>query len=135
MPKILFSLALLFFLSFSFFLLPFSLAQASTCPGYDTAIVQCGQGPDCRCEITDLFNLITRVFNFIVWKISLPLAGLIVVIGGVLYVISGVDPGMKDRGKKMIIGAGWAIGLLLGAWLIVDIVLKTIGYTGVWSRF
>ena len=89
----------------------------------------------CPCELGHLFIMFSRVYTFVLWDIGTPLAGLLVVAGGVLLLISGGDPKRIDLGKRLLWGAFWGIILMFGSWLIIDIVLKAIGYTGVWNAF
>lgn len=117
---------------------------------YADGLVPCGTGsptnPDGtinsywrRCELKDLFTLALNVYNFIVLKIATPLAGLLIVIGGVLIMISGgpggknpvtgvVSPNLYTTAKNMIKGAAIGIFLIFGSWLIINIVLTAIGY-------
>ena len=94
-----------------------------------------------RCELADVFKLIENVYNFVVLYISTPLAGLGVVIGGVLILISGgpgganpitgiASPNLYSRGKSIVTGSifGWL--LIWCAWLIINSVLIAIGLPG-----
>ena len=69
------------------------------------------------------------------------MAGLIIVIGGILILISGGSggsnpvtdvaiPNMYNQGKNMVTGAIYGIILIWGAWLIIHTILWTIGYGG-----
>ena len=104
-------------------------------PEVANSLVPCGQYPDCQCELQDLFTMVLRIYNFLVWTIATPLAGLLVVAGGVLMVVSGGNPGLLDWGKRILWGVFIAIILIFGSWFIIDIVLKAIGYTGRWNTF
>ena len=102
-------------------------------------LVPCGQPGAPRCELGDLFTLIANIFNFIVVYISTPLAGLAIVLGGVLILVSGgpggknpitgiASPNLYSTGKNMVVGAfiGWF--LIWGAWLIIKTVTLAIGF-------
>src|SRR3989344_345860 len=113
---------------FAFLLLVLFLVPVLT---FAQGLVPCGQGsptnPDGtpnpswrRCELADLFTLIINVYNFLVIYISTPLAGLGIVLGGVLILISGgpggsnpvtgiASPNMYNKGKSIVTGAilGW----------------------------
>ncbi len=154
-------LFLIFFASFVILFLFSGMAQAISCsidpnfvgppapgtpdhPDVANAIVPCGQYPDCPCEISDFFTMILRIYNFIVWIIALPLAGLMIVIGGVLMLVSGggttILPGGGSSGllvtaKKILNYSIIGLILVFCSWLIIDVVLKTIGYTGTWNVF
>ncbi|OGZ62525.1 MAG: hypothetical protein A3C58_01915 [Candidatus Staskawiczbacteria bacterium RIFCSPHIGHO2_02_FULL_34_10] len=95
--------------------------------------VNASSGPACRCELTHLFVLIVNVYNFIILYIATPLAGLLIVIGGVLLLVSAGNPGLASMAKRIIWGAIIGVLLIFGAWLIINIVLQAIGYAGAWS--
>mgnify|MGYP001562348584 CR=1 FL=1 len=104
-------------------------------------LVPCGQPNTPMCKLEDIFVLISNVYNFIVWKIATPLAGILVVIGGVIIMISGgpgganpvtgiVSPNMYNKGKSIVTGAigGWL--LVFCSWLIINAVLLALGLPG-----
>ena len=97
-------------------------------------LVLCGQFVDCRCELTDFFEMLVRIFNFIL-LVGGAFAGFIIALGGVLILASGLNPNWYERGKKMIMGACIAVLLMFCSWLIINIILTAFGYTGVgtWS--
>lgn len=87
----------------------------------------------CRCEIYHIFILALNIFNFIAWKIAPLLAGLLVVAGGVLYVISGGNPGLVSMARRLWWGAAIGLLFIFGSWLIVNIVLTALGVSPVWT--
>lgn len=102
----------------------------------------------CRCEIAHIFLLLKNLFRFVLLYITIPLAGLLVVTGGVLLMISGGGaapiPGAGEKtslystGKKMVTSAIFSVVLIFCSWLIMNIVLRAIGYVGVgswWNPF
>jgi len=91
--------------------------------------------PNCPCELGHLGMMILRIYNFAVWILAIPFAALMVVIGGLLLLISGGNPGWADKGKKILIYSGISLLLIFGSWLIIDVVLKAIGYVLPWSSF
>ncbi len=102
-----------------------------------TPLVTCGQPGGARCELKDIFDLVLNVFNFIL-LIAAPLAGLMVVIGGVMIMVSGgpgaagpggvASPNLYSRGKTILWGAVLGLVLILTSWLIIHSVLDAIGY-------
>lgn len=107
-------------------------------------IVPCGRTSACRCELIHIFILILNIYNFILWNIATPLAALLIVLGGVLMIISGgpgkvnpitsiASPNLYNTAKNMVWWSVIGITLIFSSWLIIDIVLKVIGYTGLWS--
>jgi hypothetical protein len=108
-------------------------------PAAGNGLVPCGISVDakgtltCPCELGHFFIMVFRVFNFAVYVIALPLAGLFIVIGGVLFIISAGNPGLAQKGKNMALYSIIALFIIFGAWLIIDIVLKALGYVLPWN--
>lgn len=129
----------------------FSVFQASqisaqgraTITSSPQGLVPCGNGspsdPGFRpCQLSDVFVLARNVYIFLVWIISVPLAGLMMMIGGVLMLLGGSSMKLHDMGKGILRGAAWAMALILGSWVIIGIVLFALGYqspTGNWFTF
>lgn len=111
------------------------ISYAVACPApYDQGLVPCGQLPTCRCDLADIFLTILRVYNFVVRVIATPLAVLLVALGGVLIMVSGFNANWYQIGKRFIIWALVSLLLIWGSWLIIDVILQAIGYTGQWHR-
>lgn len=104
-------------------------------PETDGSLVPCGQYTNCRCELADIFEMIRRVFLFITAYIAAPLAGLFIVVGGILIMLSGFNANWYPLGKRFIIWSFVSFLLIFGSFLIVDFVLKAIGYNppGGWN--
>src|SRR5579863_1981601 len=80
------------------------VVQASACPApYNTALVPCGQLPTCQCTFTDFFTMILRIYSFAIEFIAFPLAAFMVVVSGVVYIVSGGNPGTASTAKNILI--------------------------------
>lgn len=132
-----------FFFSFILFILLVAFLVPQPAMG---ALVPCGNVPPANfvgpptqdqqpCTLSDFFVLIANVYNFIVFNIATPLATLMVVIGGILMLLSGINANWFNTGKNMIKWSIIAILLIWSAVLIIDTVFKAIGYTGNWQTF
>jgi len=104
-----------------------------THPEVASGLVRCGQYVDCQCQLSDLGDLILQIYDFLTVKVAAPLAGLMVVIGGIMLIVSGGNPGLAERGKKILIWSAIAMVIILASYIIVDFILRAIGYTGNWS--
>ena len=96
------------------------------------SIVNCGttgnaDGEDGRCKFSDLQNLPVRVINWIATYIIVPLAIILIVIGGLVILFSAGNPNMVSLGKKIIFTT--LIGALLayGAKMIINAILSALG--------
>ena len=94
------------------------------------SLVPCGKPEESRCELLDIFVLVSRVYNFIVFTIATPLAGILVVIGGVTLIAAAGNPNLASLAKRIIWGAvlGWF--LVFGSWLIINTLFLALGLPG-----
>lgn len=103
------------------------LTSAQGNPTGGQSLVPC-KGTDCTIE--SFFQLIARVYNFIVWDIATPLAVLAVLVGGILILVSAGNPNLAGLGRKILWMAAIGIALVFCSWLIVNAILWAIGAGG-----
>jgi len=84
------------------------------------ALVPCGGTGQARCELADIFQLILNIYNFLILVIATPLAGLMIVIGGVLILLSGINANWFNTGKKILMWSFISLLLIFGSWLIIN---------------
>ncbi|MFI5205502.1 MAG: hypothetical protein ACHQVK_01035 [Candidatus Paceibacterales bacterium] len=102
-------------------------------------VVPCGQttGADnnlvCPCQFGHFGILLLKIYNFAIKFIIIPIAGLAVVVAGLYMLVSAGNPAMFERGKKILIYTIVAIALIFGAYLMIDILLKALGYPLPWN--
>jgi hypothetical protein len=122
--------------SFALLLIPvfisaFTGPTNSACPGPDQGLVPCG-GKDCPCTICHFFELIRRILNFFLIKIIPPLAILMVVIGGFMYMgafsgAMGAGPSVLSKAKSLFISVAVGLLIIYGSFIIVGFLLQAIG--------
>ena len=105
-------------------------------------LVPCGKGldpnnpdPSKMCQLVHLGAIALGFYRFIVYTIALPLAGLFIVLGGILLLVSAGNPALSSIAKNMLKYSIIGILLVFGSYLIIDVVLKTIGYTLEFNKF
>ena len=93
--------------------------------GLAAELVPCSTGDDCTFE--SLILLINNVLKFIFTKLAVPIAAIMFVYAGFLLVTA---QGGEAKGKAKTIFTNTVLGLVLaaGAYLIVKLVLVTLGY-------
>ncbi len=96
-------------------------------------LVPCGNPGQPACTIEDFFIMLARIFNFIVLWVATPLAILMITIGGVMIMISAGNPNLAGLGKKALMWSIIGLALVFCSWLIVNFILKTLGYEGAWN--
>ena len=94
-------------------------------------IVPCGT-PCCRCGFCDFFILIDHIVDFIMFKIAPVLGVLMIIIGGVMFLVSSGDPARIGRAKKIVIYSIVGLLIIYTAYIMVGLILKNIGLAD-WS--
>jgi hypothetical protein len=94
-----------------------------------TNLIVCDGGKDDPCTFNKLIELANHAFNFAVYKVGLPLAGIFILHAGFLYMTAGSNPSniKSANGRLLNILAGLAI--MLTAWIIVKTLLTWLGCT------
>lgn len=88
----------------------------------------------CPCGFGGVLAIVQNVMNFLI-AIGIIIATLIIVWGGILYVLSPANPENRSTANKMLINAVVGLLITLSAWLVVDFVMKTLygGQFGPWN--
>ena len=104
------------------------------CPGGQCkgGLVPCGRTCDdpctknCECApctLCHLFVLFKRIVDFLTLNIIFPLAVLMIVVGGAMFLTAGGDPGRIGGAKKILTATVIGLAIIFLAWLIVDTVI------------
>src|SRR3989338_1512883 len=92
-----------------------------------TSLVPCGTSAtgNVQCTPCHLWLLAYNIINFILW-LSLPILVIVLLYGGILWLISAGNASKVEQGKTIIWNA--LIGILIAflGWLIVDSIIKTL---------
>lgn len=78
------------------------------------------------CGLSDLLLLINRIIDYI-FVLILPIASIVFVYVGYLYITSGGDPGKRSKAKSAMIKLVTGIVMIMAAWLIVRTILVSLG--------
>jgi len=137
-------------LAFSFL---FTLLVSTSQPVLAAGLIPCGGNPRCcdngeaeghldcvtddpdnpsdcefRCQFCDIFVMLQRVINFILFTIVPPLAVLLIVAGGALFIFgSSFDPGLISQGRAIIQSVAIGLVIVYGAWIFVNTFFVFIG--------
>lgn len=95
-------------------------------------IVQCVNDP---CTLCDLSILADRFTRFLLFNIMLPIAALMVLIGGTMLLTARDNQQQQSQGKAVLSYAVWGMIIAFAAWLIVSTLLATLGYKYTWYTF
>ncbi len=88
----------------------------------------------CPCGFGGVLAIIQNLVNFVI-SIAIIIMTLILVWGGILYIMSPANPENRSTANNMLINAAIGMLIVLSAWLIVDFVMKTLygGQFGPWN--
>ncbi|MCE9628563.1 MAG: pilin [Candidatus Vogelbacteria bacterium] len=89
-------------------------------------LVPCGDAGRPDCTFKDLALLITAVIKFLIFQVGILVATIVIIWGGVLYVLYPYKPGYKDTAKKMITGSIVGLLIMMGAYLIVKTLVTSV---------
>lgn len=104
---------------FSIFCFLFSIGAAQA------ALVPCGTSTTHPCTACDFGQLAINIVNFLL-NIILPLAAVMIVIGGITIATAGDNPGKVSKGKEIITAAVVGILIALLSWIIIDTIIKVV---------
>jgi len=116
-PKLLSFLTILFIIAAPFVVAAHGFPPSPIVPGCFTETdYQVRQ-----CNFDDLLHLVKHLIDFVMF-LAMPIAALVSVYAGWLYLTAGENPGNVSVAKKMfwalIIGVAW----VLGAWLVIKFI-------------
>jgi len=92
------------------------------------SLVPCGPGQDHMCTLCDFVLMAHNIFWFIL-KISLATAILFIAIAGILYIVSAGSEQLMTTAKSAMTYALMGFGFCLGAWLLVQVIASSLGYS------
>lgn len=117
-----------------FFIIPFA-ADAQTCekPG---GLVPCGRlcddpsTPDKNearaCQICDIFELIDRIWKFLLTVLVPGVAVVLYIAAGILVLLYGANPGLQATGKAIFKTTTWGVIIIFGAWMLTNTVMRSL---------
>lgn len=109
-----------------------ALAAEGVVPPCNTIINKATGKFDKECGFPELLDLANRIIKFLI-TIGALLAAISITYAGWLYIQEGA--GKKDAAKDIFVKVFWGFVMMLAAWLIVSLVLKSLGYTGTGLNF
>lgn len=90
------------------------------------------------CTLCDLWQLGSNIVNFIVWVIAVPVASILFVVAGVIFITSGGREAQVTKARTIFTNVLVGLLLVFCSWLIVDTIFKTLagdGFVKAWNSF
>lgn len=75
------------------------------------------------CKLCDIAQLAQNTINAGIY-VAVFLSAILFAYAGVQYISAGGDPGKASNAKKIFWTVGAGLVLILGAWLVVDLIMK-----------
>jgi len=101
-------------------------------------LVPCGGPDEPACKLCDFFVLIDNIIDFVLIQLVPPLAVLMLVIGGIMFVGATLEflpggPTLLSQAKKLMTSVVIGLIIIYGGWIIIGLFLNTIGLAG-WTE-
>lgn len=143
MKKVIFCIGLISLLAGVLIIPGFCGAQENTYPvqkGGETytvtyeGLVPCGRflqinggGEYIPCQLCHFFIMIDGIFDFVLTKIIIPVAVIMLILGGISLYFAGASPEFFQKAKAILTSAVIGLVLILSAWLLVSSILTAVG--------
>lgn len=96
---------------------------------------QSGGGIKNPCDFKYFIKMINKLVNFILFQLAIPISALLFAYAGFLLLFSGGEPGKRTKAKNIFIDVFFGLIIAAACWLIINIILTTLGYDGSWIGF
>ncbi|MEA3453198.1 MAG: hypothetical protein U9Q96_02610 [Patescibacteria group bacterium] len=109
---------------------PDGIPVAACCPGGasnpESGILPCGS-ICCPCTLCFFFVLIERILEFIFFNLAPPLALLMLIIGGGMFMLATGEPQKVMQARKIITSVLIGIAVIYGSFFFIGLFLQAIG--------
>ncbi len=77
----------------------------------------------------DALSFAQNLINFALYYLLFPLGIIMIIVGGVMYIMYGAQPSLQGQGKKLITNAVTGIAIVLLSWVIVNTIFNVLAGT------
>lgn len=91
-----------------------------------------------NCTLCDLWHLASNIINFLTFNLSIPLASLLLVIAGFIFLISGGSQEKVSLAKRILTNTIIGLAIIFCSWLLIDTLFKSLAtgaFSGAWNKF
>jgi len=112
--------------------MPFMASAQS--PGDTGGLVPCGKDtngnnlidPNERCTICHIFVVADRIIGFLLFQVTMPLAVVFILYGGILMVTAAGSEPQIIKGKRFLMWTVIGMVIAFAAWIIVNLIISTL---------
>jgi hypothetical protein len=90
-------------------------------------LVPCGGSGEPPCEICHLFVMLDTIIDFVLFYIIFPLATLLLIIGGGMFVLSAGNPQKINNAKSILFSTIFGLVIIFSSWMLVNTFMTGIG--------
>ena len=90
-------------------------------------LVPCGPNTGIECELCHLFVVLDKIIDFALFNIVFPLATLLLVIGGGMYMLSAGDSSKITKARQILSSTIIGLVIIFSAWLVINTFMTAIG--------
>ncbi len=103
-------------------------------------ILPCGREGAPDCNLCHLWHLGSNIVNFISFNLAIPVAVLLFMAAGVIFLTSGGSEQKVALARSIFTNTVIGLVIIFCSWLLVDTLIKTIagnleGLVGAWNNF
>ena len=101
-------------------------------------IVPCGSKGQSDCTLCHLWQLASNIINFISFNLAIPIATLLFITAGIIFLTSGGNEQKVGLARSIFINTVIGLLIIFCSWLLIDTLLKTIAtgkISGAWNQF
>ena len=118
--------SLFFLLSLAAIVPMFVSAQGLVPCGYDLDNDGVYQSEE-HCQPCDIFSLVDRILDFVMFAIVPAIAVLMVVVGGIYFLFSQGNPANIQRGRDILKSVVFGLIIVYASWLVINLFFVAIG--------
>ena len=85
---------------------------------------------DDACKLCDLWHLASNIINFISFNLAIPLATLLFVVAGIMFLISGGNQEKVALARSIFTNTVIGLVIIFCSWMLIDTLIKSIGGSG-----
>lgn len=78
------------------------------------------------CTLCHLWQLASNIINFLSFNLAIPVAALLFIAAGVIFLTSGGNESRITLGKSIFINTAIGLLIIFCSWLLIDTLIKTI---------
>jgi hypothetical protein len=90
-------------------------------------LVPCGGPNEPPCQICHLFVMLDKIIDFVLFYIVFPVAILLIVIGGGMFILSIGKPEYINKAKSILSSVIIGLVIIFSSWLVVNMFMTGIG--------